>query len=182
MPVHPRLSLSLSLSLFPSPAPRRPYMWAARATAVLAVAALAGRGADAADGPCTRAYWSGAVPTVEGADKPSSLRGGAAGRTPEGALVAVHVDASNAHRPTASFFNEHQSAWTSHQAFSGDVRCEGAAVGANAAPQLGDGAGGDGRLGRVGEVVSLSWDRFGLRVVRLLNNEFGRCSFGRSFI
>ncbi len=114
-------------------------MWAAAA----ALAAFAGTaGAADAAGACTRAYWSGAVPTADGADKPASLRSGAAGRTAEGALVAVHVDAANANRPTASFFNEHQSSWTSHQAFP-SVQCEGAAVGATAAPALGDGAGGD---------------------------------------
>ena len=101
-------------------------MWAAAA----ALAAFAGTaGAADAAGACTRAYWSGAVPTADGADKPASLRSGAAGRTAEGALVAVHVDAANANRPTASFFNEHQSSWTSHQAFP-SVQCEGAAVGA----------------------------------------------------
>ena len=113
-------------------------MWrvAAVAAAVLSGAAPT-TGADAGD--CSRAYWSAATATPASPHKPAALKGGAAGRTAEGAVVAVHVQGKI---PTASFFNEHQSAWTSSQSFP-HVKCEGAAVGVTAAPGNGDGAAGD---------------------------------------
>ena len=91
------------------------------------------------DQKCSRVYWSGQRKTKSNSYKPRSLRNGACGRTGEGAAVLVHVQGKV---PTASFFSEVQSEWTSSQAFP-DIQVEGAFVGATGAPEMGDGAGGD---------------------------------------